>query len=179
MGAAFLWPEFRSMIDPPNCGVCLIHGALANSGFTQSPIAAAAGPGDLAIGRFGPWLLRHHPLPAPLVGWLILDSLRHVGGPADFNADECAGLGPMLQRSSALVRQLSGCQRVYAIAFGEGARHFHLHLIPRHGSDPATESWRVADLYRAVSAGERPEADADSVLQLVRRARQASADWQL
>ena len=178
MGAAFLLPHVRSMIDPSSCGVCLIHGALASSGFTQPSLAAAAGPGDLAIGRFGPWLLRHHPLPAPLVGWLILDSLRHVGGPADFDAHESAALGPMLQRSSALVRELSGCQRVYAVAFGEGARHFHLHLIPRHGSDPATESWRVADLYRAVKAGERPEADPDSVLQLVRRARQASADWQ-
>ena len=179
MGAAFLWPEFRSMIDPSSCDVCLIHGELASSGVTQPARASAAGPGDLAIGRFGPWLLRHHPLPAPLVGWLILDSLRHVGGPADFNALESAALGPMLQRCSALVRELSGCQRVYAVAFGEGARHFHLHLIPRHGSDPATESWRVADLYRAVSAGERPEADADSVLQLVRRARQSSVDWQL
>lgn len=66
--------------------------------------------------------------------------------------------GPMLRRSSALVRQLSGCDRVYAIAFGEGARHFHLHLIPRHGADPASESWRVADLYRALVAegGLRP-----------------------
>jgi diadenosine tetraphosphate (Ap4A) HIT family hydrolase len=108
-----------------------------------------------------------------------LDSLRHVGGPADFDAEESAALGPMLQRSSALVRELGGCERVYAIAFGEGARHFHLHLIPRHGSDPATESWRVADLYRAVSAAERPAADPDSVLQLVRRARQASAGWQI
>jgi len=183
MGAAFLWPEFRSMgdntSDSPTCGVCQIHGALAGSGFTQPLLAREAAAGDLAIGRFGPWLLRHHPLPAPLVGWLILDSLRHVGGPADFDAEESAALGPMLQRSSALVRELGGCERVYAIAFGEGARHFHLHLIPRHGSDPATESWRVADLYRAVSAGERPAAEPDSVLQLVRRARQASAGWQL
>jgi 3-deoxy-manno-octulosonate cytidylyltransferase (CMP-KDO synthetase) len=54
----------------------------------------------------------------------------------------------MLQRSSALVRQLTGCERVYAIAFGEGALHLHVHLIPRQGSDPASEAWTVADLYR-------------------------------
>jgi diadenosine tetraphosphate (Ap4A) HIT family hydrolase len=83
----------------------------------------------------------------------------------------------MLQRCSALVRDLSGCERVYAIAFGEGARHFHLHLIPRHGADGATESWRVADLYRQVAAGERPAADPAAVAALVARARERTAAW--
>lgn len=152
------------MNDLSACGVCRIHAQLPNGDGSE-----------LVIGRFGPWLLRHHPLPAPLPGWLILDSLRHVGGPADFSDEECMALGPMLRRSSALVRQLSGCDRVYAIAFGEGARHFHLHLIPRHGADPASESWRVADLYRALLAGERPQADPALVADLVRRARQLAA----
>jgi diadenosine tetraphosphate (Ap4A) HIT family hydrolase len=150
------------------CGVCRIHAELA----AAAAPGAAAGEPDLLIGRFGPWLLRHHPLPAPLPGWLLLDSLRHVGGAADFDDEECASLGSMLRRSSALVRQLIRCDRVYAIAFGEGARHFHLHLIPRHGSDPASESWRVADLYRALLAGERPPADPSLVAQLVGQARE-------
>jgi diadenosine tetraphosphate (Ap4A) HIT family hydrolase len=145
------------------CGVCRIHAGAPGS--------------ELQIRRAGAWLLRHHPLPAPLPGWLVLDSLRHVGGPIDFDAAECADLGPMLQRCSALVRDLTGCERVYAIAFGEGARHFHLHLIPRHGSDAATESWRVADLYRQVAAGERPAADPAAVTALVARARECTAVW--
>jgi diadenosine tetraphosphate (Ap4A) HIT family hydrolase len=145
------------------CGICRIH---------------AGAPGaELGIHREGPWLLRHHPLPAPLAGWLMLDSLRHVGGPADFDAAECAALGPMLQRCSALVRELTGCERVYAIAFGEGARHFHLHLIPRHGADPDSESWRVADLYREVAAGERPPAEPAAVAALLERARARTAAW--
>jgi diadenosine tetraphosphate (Ap4A) HIT family hydrolase len=150
------------MLDP-SCGVCRLH---------QSPEAAA-----LEILRSGPWLLRHHPLPSPLVGWLLLDTRRHLGGAADFGAEEIEGFGAMLQRCSALVRELSGCDRVYAISFGEGARHFHLHLIPRHGQDPASESWRVADLYRAVAAGERPAADPEQVAALVERARQLSGGW--
>jgi diadenosine tetraphosphate (Ap4A) HIT family hydrolase len=151
------------MAESTSCGVCRIH-------------AGAAGAG-LQIHRGAVWLLRHHPLPAPLPGWLVLDSLRHVGGPIDFDAEDCAGLGPMLQRCSALVRDLTGCERVYAIAFGEGARHFHLHLIPRHGADAATESWRVADLYRQVAGGERPAADPELVARLVARAREATATW--
>jgi diadenosine tetraphosphate (Ap4A) HIT family hydrolase len=151
------------MAESSPCGVCRIH---------------AGAPGaELQIHHDDLWLLRHHPLPAPLPGWLVLDSLRHVGGPVEFDAAECADLGPMLRRCSALVRDLTGCERVYAIAFGEGARHFHLHLIPRHGADAATESWRVADLYRQVAAGERQAADPAAVLALVERARECAAAW--
>lgn len=128
----------------------------------------------MLIRQEGPWLLRHHPLPAPLPGWLLLDSVRHLGGPAEFNPAEAAAFGPMLQRASTLVRQLSGCERVYAIAFGEGARHLHVHLIPRHASDPDSESWKVADLYRAMTEGRRPPADPQAVAELVARGRAAS-----
>lgn len=173
MGPVLLSAQLGSM-NPPSprpgaapslsCGVCRIHA---------DPFLA----GEYEILRQGPWLLRHHPPPSPLVGWLLLDTVRHVGGPADFDAQECAGLGLILQRSCALVRQLSGCERVYAIAFGEGARHFHLHLIPRHGDEPSTESWRVADLYRAVAAGELLSADPAAVAVFVARARQGCAGW--
>jgi diadenosine tetraphosphate (Ap4A) HIT family hydrolase len=74
--------------------------------------------------------------------------------------------------ASRLVQQLTGCERVYAIAFGEGAPHLHLHLIPRHGADPASAAWCVADLYRAVAAGESPAADPARVRQLVVQGRQ-------
>jgi diadenosine tetraphosphate (Ap4A) HIT family hydrolase len=145
------------------CAICRLH---------------SGGPGsELWIQRSALWLLRHHPLPAPLPGWLLLDSLRHAGGPVDFDEAECADMGPTLRRCSALVRTLTGCDRVYAIAFGEGARHFHLHLIPRHGADPASESWRVADLYRQVASGQRPPASPDAVRALVEEARRHPALW--
>jgi diadenosine tetraphosphate (Ap4A) HIT family hydrolase len=108
---------------------------------------------------------------------LLLDSGRHLGGPADFNEAEAATFGEALRRSCALVRQLTGCERVYAIAFGEGAPHLHVHLIPRHGAEAASKAWRVADLYRAVEAGERPAADPAAVAALVARARRQTAAW--
>jgi diadenosine tetraphosphate (Ap4A) HIT family hydrolase len=155
------------MAEPTPCGICRLHDAMA----------AGAVEVELLIRREGRWLLRHHPLPAPLPGWLLLDSVRHLGGPADFQAEEALAFGPMLQRASALVRRLSGCDRVYAIAFGEGARHLHVHLIPRHGRDPDSESWKVADLYRAMTAGQRPPADPQAVAELVKRARAVTAAW--
>ncbi|WP_398328531.1 HIT family protein [Vulcanococcus sp.] len=123
------------------------------------------------IGRDARWLLRHHPDPAPLPGWLLLDSVRHLGGPLEFTAQEAAEWGRVVQHGSQLVQQLSGCERVYAIAFGEGARHLHLHLIPRFAADPDTEAWRVADLYRAVTQGRAAAADPAAVAALVGRGR--------
>ncbi|MGE4582480.1 MAG: diadenosine tetraphosphate hydrolase, partial [Synechococcus sp.] len=40
------------------------------------------------IKRSGLWVLRHHPDPAPLPGWMLLDTLRHCSGPVDFTTDE-------------------------------------------------------------------------------------------
>jgi diadenosine tetraphosphate (Ap4A) HIT family hydrolase len=143
---------------PPACGVCRLHG---DSDARQR----------WQIGGDDLWLLRHHPDPAPLAGWLLLDSARHLGGPVDFTSVEAAAWGRAVQAASRLVRQLTGCERVYAIAFGEGARHLHQHLIPRHAAEEASEAWAVADLYRAVADGRRPAADPAAVEALVQRAR--------
>jgi diadenosine tetraphosphate (Ap4A) HIT family hydrolase len=89
-----------------------------------------------------------------------------------FSDQEACGWGPAVRHASQLVQQLTGCERVYGIAFGEGAPHLHLHLIPRHAADPASAAWSVADLYRAVAAGERPPADPAGVRELVARARE-------
>jgi diadenosine tetraphosphate (Ap4A) HIT family hydrolase len=73
-----------------------------------------------------------------------------------------------------MVQQITGCDRVYAIAFGEGAPHLHLHLIPRFADDPATSAWLVADHYRAVQACQREAAPAAQVQEIVELARRIS-----
>jgi len=144
---------------PPSCAICQLHG----DGPSQ---------GTYEIGRGDLWLLRHHPDPAPLAGWLLLDSRRHLGGPLALSDREARAWGPAVRHASQLVQRLTGCERVYAIAFGEGAPHLHLHLIPRFAADPASAAWSVADLYRAVVAGERPAADPVRVREVVAEARQ-------
>ena len=99
------------------------------------------------------WVLRHHPAPSPLLGWLLLDSLRHCPGPIDFSIEEAKNWGLAVQDASILVKKLTQCDRVYAIAFGEGAQHLHLHLIPRFVGNPNTTAWSVADHYRYVDSG--------------------------
>lgn len=141
-----------------SCGICQVH---ADSKQRHA----------FEIARSEHWVLRHHQSPAPLLGWLLLDTVRHCSGPVDFEPDEARSWGSVVQQSSQLIRSLTGCDRVYAIAFGEGAQHLHLHLIPRFVTDPETSAWSVADHYRAVSQGDRPAVVHDQVMQFVQRAR--------
>lgn len=141
-----------------SCGVCQLHA---------DPQASQR----YGIGGCEFWILRHHPDPAPLTGWLLLDARRHLGGPLEFNAQEAIDWGAAVQQASQLVQQLTGCDRVYTIAFGEGARHLHLHLIPRFASEPSSKAWQVADLYRAVASGQRPPADPEAVQAFIAQAR--------
>jgi diadenosine tetraphosphate (Ap4A) HIT family hydrolase len=140
------------------CGVCRLH---------QDPVATER----YEISRGPLWILRHHPDPAPLAGWLLLDSQRHIGGPIAFNPEEASAWGGTVQEASQLLQRLTGCDRVYAIAFGEGTYHLHLHLIPRFAGESSSEAWAVADLYRAVIAGTRPPADPSQVADLVDQGR--------
>ena len=110
-----------------NCAICQLH---------LDPTAQER----YEIQRSELWVLRHHPDPAPLPGWLLLDSRRHFSGPVDFTAAEASDWGCAVRDASYLVKQISGCERVYAIAFGEGAQHLHLHLIPRHLNEPASKA---------------------------------------
>lgn len=141
-----------------NCAICQLH-------------ADPAARERYEIRRSELWVLRHHPDPSPLPGWLLLDSLRHCSGPLDFSDAEASDWGSAVRDASRLVKEISGCERVYAIAFGEGAQHLHLHLIPRHLDEPASKAWAVADLYRRMDSGERAAADSAVVMSLVKRCR--------
>jgi len=141
------------------CDICRIHAD------------AACAPYEVV--RDGRWVVRHHLPPAPLAGWAFLCAQRHVQGPADLDDAEADGFGRALRRVSRAVRAVTGCDRVYAIAFGQGAPHLHVHLVPRFDAECGTAAWKVADWYRAVERGERPAADAAAVADAVRRMRDA------
>jgi len=105
------------------------------------------------------WRLRPHPAPSPIAGWSILDLHRHVEGWDALEAPEAAELGLVVRAASAAIRCITGCDRVYLLAFAESVRHVHLHLVPRHGTEPRSTSWNLADLYREVAEGRAAPAD--------------------
>ena len=144
------------------CAICALHANAPRLALDE-------------VWRNDRWLLRHHPQPAPLTGWCLLDVRRHCSGPVDFDETEAREWGVVVQRASTLVRDISGCDRVYAIAFGEGARHLHLHLIPRCVDDQRTTAWSVADLYRNVESGRAAAASVERVKEWLFRARLMAA----
>jgi len=117
------------------CAVCEQHTA-----------ARAAGHVLWTDGRF---LVMHHPEPSPLAGWLRLDAVAHVGGVADLGDEDAARFGVLHARLAACMKQALGVDRVYSIAFGESARHLHMHLVPRRADRDDLAAWGLADGYRA------------------------------
>ena len=101
----------------------------------------------------------------------MLDARRHLAGAIDFLGDEADEWGTVVQQASKLVKTVSGCDRVYLIAFGEGARHLHLHLIPRFQEDQRSAAWSVADLYRDVEAGRQRLVQTENVQEFLVTAR--------
>ncbi|MDA1007756.1 MAG: diadenosine tetraphosphate hydrolase [Planctomycetota bacterium] len=115
------------------------------------------------------WILRHHEHPAPLAGWFKLESVAHIAEVADLDAVASAHFGVVASASSRAVRLVTGADRVYSIAFGEGARHIHMHLIPRMRSRNDTAAWNVADWYRRVANEPALAPSHEAVAEVVRQ----------
>ena len=97
--------------------------------------------------------------PAPLPGWLMFHSQRHIHSPASMNAAERASFGPCIGHIMELLEQATGCERIYLTAFGESFPHLHAHLIPRYPDMPETHAWAIADHYRGTADESIPMAD--------------------
>ncbi|NBX35766.1 MAG: diadenosine tetraphosphate hydrolase [Planctomycetes bacterium] len=127
-------------------------------------VCAAHEPSPCLVAWESPrWILRHHPGPAPLCGWFLLCSRRHVASVADLNPVEEREFARILGACMRALRDTRRVPRVYVVMFGEGAPHLHAHLIPRDASCEATRAWAVADFYRAVERRERAPAAPDAV----------------
>ncbi|MCE9619055.1 MAG: diadenosine tetraphosphate hydrolase [Planctomycetes bacterium] len=100
------------------------------------------------------WRLRPHPAPSPVAGWCVIDLVRPAASLDLLTARESQELGLILASVSAAVRVATRCERAYVTCFAEAHRQVHLHVAPRHESDPRTQGWTIADLYRKVQSGE-------------------------
>lgn len=88
-------------------------------------------------------------------GWTMLQTQRHVAGPAHFDDGEAASFGPTLRHLERVLEELTGALRIYTAAMGESFPHFHAHMVPRYAQMPNDASaWDVFDLYRATQQGE-------------------------
>jgi len=105
------------------------------------------------------WLLLRHADPSPIAGWMMLVTRAHREGPHALEREEQAELGALVAAIAAAVRAATGCERTYLISFNEAVPHMHLHVVPRHATDPTTTSWSLADRYRDTAAGRTAAVD--------------------
>jgi diadenosine tetraphosphate (Ap4A) HIT family hydrolase len=94
---------------------------------------------DLTAGRVPPpggvihqgrtWIVEH--CVGPLgVGTLIVKPARHVTGLDELTDDEADELGPLLQRTSRVVRALTGAEQIYTCSWSHaGGVPGHLHYV--------------------------------------------------
>jgi diadenosine tetraphosphate (Ap4A) HIT family hydrolase len=114
---------------------------------------AAAPGGRIVDGER--WIVEH--CIGPLgVGTLIVKPRRHVLNVADLEANEAAELGPLLQRTAAVVRELAQPQQVYVCLWSHGPVHIHFVVQPATSDEPHGPRLQVALFDR----GELPDPEA-------------------
>jgi diadenosine tetraphosphate (Ap4A) HIT family hydrolase len=64
------------------------------------------------------------------VGTLIVKPIRHVEQVADLTVDEAAELGPLLQKTAAVVRELNQAGQIYVCLWSHGPVHIHFVVQP-------------------------------------------------
>ncbi len=135
-----------------DCPICAKHRG-------EGPLG-----GELVARHDGFWV--YHAPPdddggAPL-GYLFVESDRHVPYLADLTDDEAAALGRLRTRlARGLTAELDPAF-VFAAVIGTGVAHFHEHLVPRHRATPTAIPWHR-------SGESAPPASAAEVADLTRR----------
>ncbi len=64
-------------------------------------------------------------------GWFFLRLRRHAEGWSGPTIAELAGFGPVSQRITGAIQQVTGAPTVYFMSFGENYPHFHFLVIAR------------------------------------------------
>jgi ATP adenylyltransferase len=100
------------------------------------------------------------------LGWLFIESDRHVPYLADLNADEAAALGVLRTRLANALRKEVNAELVLTFVIGMGIAHFHEHLVPRSAATPREVPWYESD--EAL-----PKAEPSRVAELAHRLRKA------
>ncbi len=117
-------------------------------------------PGGL-ISESSRWLVEH--CVGPLgVGTLIVKPKRHVTHVWELDAEEAAELGPLLQRASAVVAELTSPDQVYVCLWSHhGGVPVHIHFVVQPVTKDQRASLGAGPYLQAAmfDAGELPPAD--------------------
>jgi len=71
-----------------------------------------------------------------ILGYLVIEARRHILDLTEASDEEALSYGTLLKQVMALIRKLTGAERIYTFSLGEAVPHFHVHVIPRTDSLP-------------------------------------------
>ena len=74
------------------------------------------------------------------LGWLVVETRRHIPGLAELSDAEGQALGLLATRLSRALKAITNAEHVYAFVIGHGVPHMHMHLLPRYPGTPR-EYW--------------------------------------
>ncbi len=94
------------------------------------------------------------------LGALLVEPRRHIRSLSELNQAESQGLGTMLRRTSQLLEDELGAERVYLFVLGHHVDHLHIWLVPRYPGTPR-EYWgtRLDEWPQAPRGGTQQIAD--------------------
>lgn len=74
-----------------------------------------------------------HSLETDILGYLLIESRRHILDASSFKQQESRMLGQVVQASTLAIRRIIKPEpfRIYSFTLAEAQPHFHMHLIPR------------------------------------------------
>jgi diadenosine tetraphosphate (Ap4A) HIT family hydrolase len=81
------------------------------------------------------WSVRHSD-ETNILGYLILQSRRHILDLSEATEEEASSYGSVLCELMSSIRKTIDCERIYTFSLAEMVPHFHVHLIPRTGYMP-------------------------------------------
>lgn len=70
------------------------------------------------------------------LGWLVVETRRHIPGLAELDDDEAQRLGLLVGRLSRALKAIQGAEHVYLFVMGHAVPHLHVHLLPRYPGTP-------------------------------------------
>jgi histidine triad (HIT) family protein len=117
----------------PECPICLKHrgGLQIPGGAIYQDDLVYAGHAQIKEGQDAAYL-----------GYLMVETRRHIRGLADFTRAEAGAVTWLAARLAAALQSSRGADHVYAFVIGDHVPHFHLHLVPRYPGAPR-QFWGV------------------------------------
>jgi ATP adenylyltransferase len=95
-----------------------------------------------------------------VLGYLFVESRRHVPSVDLLRDDEAAAVGRAAARAAAALRAEVDAERVFSAVIGQGVDHFHQHVFPRYRGTPAGVAWWASDEWDGAPRGGLAEVEA-------------------